>query len=64
MVNSLKSLFTFLVLINFSLSFAQASKVESIKEFQDKINSEFKDPEESPLTAEDLKLFKAWISLK
>src|SRR5680860_101675 len=56
----MKNLFFLIVLIlNTSFVVAQnSSAVEDIVTFQKHLNSEYADPEESPLTPEDLKKFK------
>ncbi len=52
-------LIIFLLFISFCSVQAQNSKkVEAIKEFQKTLNTEFANPEESPLTEQDLKKFK------
>tara|TARA_R100001369_G_scaffold954_4_gene3203 strand:+ start:76042 stop:76644 length:603 start_codon:yes stop_codon:yes gene_type:complete len=48
-----------LILISiFTVEAQNSKKIQEIKDFQQTLNSEFADPEESPLTAEDLKKFK------
>ncbi|MFD1095173.1 DUF1684 domain-containing protein [Salegentibacter chungangensis] len=55
----MRSLLTFLLLLNLSLLMAQESeKPQSARDFQNHLNEEFRDPEESPLTEEDRKDFK------
>ncbi|WP_144959176.1 DUF1684 domain-containing protein [Gillisia sp. Hel_I_86] len=55
-----KLFFSMFLILNISLLVAQdISKVEDIVAFQEHLNSEFANPEESPLTSEDLKKFKA-----
>jgi uncharacterized protein len=50
----------FLLLTSTNFIFSQTSdKIKSVQEFQEHINSEFKDPEESPLTPKDLQEFKS-----
>jgi len=53
-------LFLIIVLLNTSLLIAQnASKLKDIVAFQKHLNAEFANPEESPLTSEDIKKFEA-----
>lgn len=48
-----------LILISiFTVEAQNSKKIQEIKDFQQTLNTEFADPEESPLTAEDLKKFK------
>lgn len=54
-----KVLLWMVLLLNTSLFLAQnTSKTDKILEFQKNLNSDFANPEESPLTSEDLKKFK------
>lgn len=54
-----KVFFLMVLFLNTSLIVAQQSSViKDIVAFQNHMNSEFADPEESPLTSEDLKKFK------
>jgi len=53
-------LFLIVALLNASLLIAQnASKLKDIAAFQKHLNAEFANPEESPLTSEDIKKFEA-----
>lgn len=52
-----KILFVGLIL-SFITCFSQEKKVETSQEFQDNLNKEYSNAEESPLTPEDLKMFK------
>ncbi len=55
-----KLLFLIVLILNSSLLMGQnPSKVEDIVAFQEHLNLEFANPDESPLTSEDLKKFKA-----
>lgn len=49
---------TFFLLLNSAIFSAQEMKVETSQEFQDNINKEYANREESPLTDEDFKMFK------
>lgn len=53
----MKRLLTFLLLMNITLLMAQESKTETSKEFQQTLNKEYANREESPLTDEDFKAF-------
>lgn len=56
----MKNVILLMVLLNTSLFLAQnLSKTEDIITFQKNLNLEFANPEESPLTSEDIKKFKA-----
>lgn len=59
----MKNLLFIPIFLFVSLSYAQKIKYSSFKKeidrFQKKLNKEFKDPQESPLTKEDLKVFKS-----
>jgi uncharacterized protein (DUF1684 family) len=59
----MKNLIFIPVLLFISLSYAQEIKYSSFKKeidkFQRKLNKEFEDPQESPLTKEDLEVFKS-----
>ncbi|RKS45072.1 hypothetical protein BC962_2747 [Gillisia mitskevichiae] len=53
-------LFLLIALLNTSLLIAQkASKLKDVEAFQKHLNAEFANPEESPLTLEDIKKFEA-----
>ncbi|HNP32463.1 MAG TPA: DUF1684 domain-containing protein [Flavobacterium sp.] len=52
----MKKLFFLVLLLNISLLLAQ--ETQTAKEFQDSLNKEYENKEESPLTEEDFKLFK------
>lgn len=54
----MKKMLTALLLLNCFLVLAQETKVETSKEFQETINKEYANREESPLTDEDFKTFK------
>lgn len=57
----MKLVFSAILFISLSLNLG-AQDIQALKEidrFQKKLNAEFANPEESPLTAEDLKTFKA-----
>ncbi|MCF6132231.1 DUF1684 domain-containing protein [Flavobacterium wongokense] len=54
----MKKLSCFLFLFNALPLLAQETKVETAKEFQQTINAEYANREESPLTEEDFKVFK------
>ncbi len=44
--------------LSFMMSFSQEKKIETSREFQDNLNKEYSNQEESPLTPDDLKTFK------
>jgi len=47
----------FIILLFTIAANAQSRRVKDVQDFQKKINSEFKDEKESPLTAEDREVF-------
>jgi len=53
----MKKLFSLLLLVNISLLRAQEVQSETSKDFQDNLNKEYANREESPLTEEDFKNF-------
>lgn len=53
-----KLIFLMMLILSASMLAQNSSAVEDIIDFQKHLNSEFADPEESPLTPEDLKKFK------
>lgn len=55
----MKKLLTLIALLNISISIGQDVKTETSKEFQENINKEYANREESPLTDEDFKTFKS-----
>jgi len=56
----MKQIILIFLLGNISMTFAQTTdKIKSIEAFQIKMNSDFGNPEESPLSADDLKNFEA-----
>jgi uncharacterized protein (DUF1684 family) len=54
----MKKIVSFLLLFNFTVVAAQETKSETSKEFQDNLNKEYANKEQSPLTDEDFKNFK------
>jgi hypothetical protein len=54
----MKKILSFSLLLNTILLLAQETKVETPKEFQETINKEYANKEESPLTDEDFKTLK------
>ncbi|MGC4039506.1 MAG: DUF1684 domain-containing protein [Flavobacterium sp.] len=55
----MKKLFSILLILNLSLLNAQEAKIETSKEFQENLNKEYANRNESPLTDEDFKSFKS-----
>tara|TARA_R100000935_G_C2784440_1_gene143161 strand:- start:523 stop:723 length:201 start_codon:yes stop_codon:yes gene_type:complete len=57
-----KLIFWIVLILNFSQLVAQdSSKVDDIIAFQKHMNAEFANPEESPLTLEDIKKFESLV---
>tara|TARA_R100000935_G_scaffold53660_1_gene81687 strand:- start:121 stop:726 length:606 start_codon:yes stop_codon:yes gene_type:complete len=56
----MKSLISSLIILIsiFTIEAQTSKKIQQIKDFQQKLNTEFADPEKSPLTAQDLKKFE------
>lgn len=54
----MKNLFTLFLVFSIGILSAQEKKSEASKEFQDNLNKEYADVNESPLTKEDLAVFK------
>lgn len=48
----------FVIICFYSVEAQNSKKIQEIKDFQKTLNTEFADPEESPLTSKDLKKFK------
>lgn len=56
----MKQIILIFLLGSMTIAYAQSSdKIRSIEEFQDQINTDFKNPDETPLSAKDSKKFEA-----
>lgn len=56
----MKPIILILLIGSITIGYGQSSdKIKSIEEFQVRINTDFKDPDESPLSAKDLRNFEA-----
>lgn len=58
MMKLLSTIFTLLIFTGLSFAQAELSYEENIRVYQNELNQEFADPEESPLTKKDLKKFE------